>query len=112
MEQTDFSQSQNYALTIGFMTLTCLISIATPNVTSVLSIVGGLCSVSICFLLPAFCYVRLSGAHWTSPQNLKVVVFFGIFVMAGYSSLIATTYQILSGTAVIGKRDDIRWSTG
>ena len=60
LEQPNYTDRQNYAVTIVFAVLTCLISILVPSVTSVLSILGGLCSVSLCFLIPTICYVKLS----------------------------------------------------
>lgn len=42
----------NYIVTFLFVTVTCLIAIVVPNVTTVIAILGGTCSVSLQFTFP------------------------------------------------------------
>lgn len=46
------STFRNFILTAAFVTVTCALAIAFPNVTNVLSIMGGLCSVTLCYTIP------------------------------------------------------------
>ena len=108
LEQPNYSDRANYILTIVFVTTTCVISIFVPSITSVLSIIGGLCSVSLCFLIPTICHVRLSDQPWTATKNLSAILFFGVFVVIGYTSVLATLYCIVTGKSVIGERPDIQ----
>lgn len=96
------------SVTVAFASLSCLISILVPNITSVLSILGGLCSVTLCFLFPTICHVKLSTKHWTHQDNLLPIIFFGVFVALGYCSVVATVFCIITGKSVIGDRPDIQ----
>ena len=90
-----------------FIVATCSVAIFYPNVSSVLSIMGGLCSVSICYVVPLYCWVKLSDKPWYNKTNLAPILFFGLLIFCGYSSVIATTYMICTGKKYIGDRDDI-----
>lgn len=49
---TDYSNKANFIATVSFVSITCTAAVVYPNVSSVLSIMGGLCSVSICYTVP------------------------------------------------------------
>jgi amino acid permease len=51
----EFSLKENFIVTSIFQTITCFISIIFPNVKSVISIMGGLIAVSMCYLIPLIC---------------------------------------------------------
>ena len=53
--EPNFSQKQNFVCTFCFIGLTVCVAIFYPNVSTVLSILGGLCSVSICYTIPRKC---------------------------------------------------------
>ena len=50
-----FTQNENLTHTIFFMLLTSIVSVVFPHIEKVISIIGGLVAVSICFLLPTIC---------------------------------------------------------
>lgn len=58
----EFSNKENFICTITFIGVTVAVAIFYPNVSAVLSILGGLCSVSICYTIP-----RKSPASQTLP---------------------------------------------
>jgi len=97
LKMPDFSDTLNWAVTITFAAFSCLISILVPNVSQVLSILGGLCSVTLCYLIPTICWVKLSEHKWSHKDNLGPIVFFGTFVVLGYLSVVATVYNIVMG---------------
>jgi amino acid permease len=83
----------NCILSVIFITCATVIAIFYPDVIGVLSIIGGLCSVTICFLIPCMCYVKLSEKKWYEVSNLKYVLFFGLLCLIGYSSVMMTLYS-------------------
>ena len=105
--EPNFSNKSNLLVTVIFIVATCSVAIFYPNVSSVLSIMGGLCSVSICYVVPLYCWVKLSDEPWYNKTNLAPILFFGVLIFCGYSSVIATTYMICTGKKYIGDRDDI-----
>ena len=52
-EDSNFSQKANVTTTVIFVALTCTVAVFYPNVSTVLSILGGSCSVSICYTIPS-----------------------------------------------------------
>ena len=54
------SLCRNFLVTLIFIILTCSVAIFYPNVSTVLSILGGLCSVSICYTVPLYSWIKLS----------------------------------------------------
>ena len=89
------------------MIITCTTAIFYPNISSVLSIMGGLCSVTICYTVPIYSWVKLSDLSWTHISNLGPILFFTPLILLGYGSVIATLYEIATGIAYIGYRPDI-----
>lgn len=53
-----FSNKENVIITAPFTAVTCLIAILFPDIAAVLAIMGGLCSVTMCYLIPSK-FIRL-----------------------------------------------------
>mmetsp|Transcript_40400 Transcript_40400/g.29769 ORF Transcript_40400/g.29769 Transcript_40400/m.29769 type:complete len:126 (+) Transcript_40400:718-1095(+) len=51
-----FSNLENLVSTGIFVLATCTLAIVYPNVTQVLSIMGGFCAANISFVIPSICY--------------------------------------------------------
>jgi hypothetical protein len=51
--------------------------------------------------------LKLSDKHWTASENISALLFFGVLIIMGYLSVIATVYEMATGKAVIGNRPDI-----
>mmetsp|Transcript_44197 Transcript_44197/g.32181 ORF Transcript_44197/g.32181 Transcript_44197/m.32181 type:complete len:126 (+) Transcript_44197:1123-1500(+) len=87
------------AVTIG---ATALVAIAYPEVTQVLSIIGGLCGVSISYVIPTWSYVSLSGRPIRSWYIMCSILAFGLLTLVGYFSVLLTIYQIFKGNPYFG----------
>jgi hypothetical protein len=96
-------------LTASFVAATCALAIGFPNVTNVLSIMGGLCSVTLCYTIPGnlllftdtalvYCHVKLSDKPWTHIDNLSAILFFVVLIILGYCSVVYTVYNIVTGS--------------
>ena len=95
-------------MTASFVAVTCALAIGFPNVTNVLSIMGGLCSVTLCYTIPGkfffpdttlvYCHVKLSDKPWTHIDNLSAILFFGVLIILGYCSVVDTVYNIVTGS--------------
>ena len=94
-------------VTLSFVVLTCTVSIVYPSVSTVLSILGGLCSVSICYTVPLYSWVKLSDKKWTAMENLAPMMFFIPLIMIGYLSVFSTVYMLAMGKSYLGDRTDI-----
>ena len=107
--RSNFSQKENFAITGLFMTFCCLVAIGFPNITSVLSILGGLCSCTMAYLIPTLAYVKLNTQPWYSCKNLPPILFFGTLTTIGYISVVGTVYLLATGskTGIIGHRSDL-----
>jgi len=105
----EFNQKENFMITAVFMIFCTAVAIVFPNITSVLSILGGLCSCTMSYLIPTVAYVRMSKKRWYACSNLKPILFFGTLTTIGYISVVATVYLLISGnsTGTIGKRPDL-----
>jgi len=57
----------------------------------------------MCYLIPTYAYVKLSKVKWTAMKNLLPLLFFGILIVIGYTSVIITVYTIVKGEAYMGK---------
>ena len=108
MRANTYSQKANYLLTFGFVTVTVLLSILVPNITQVLSIMGGLCSCTLSYTIPLYCWVKLSPHPWHQWSNLCAILFFGVLISLGYASVVSTVYEIATGHTIIGNRPDIK----
>lgn len=85
-----FSNKSNLITTSTFMILSTFVSIIFPNITSVIAILGGSCSVTFCYTIPMYAWVKLSKERWYHYSNLTVIIFFSCMVMVGYVSVITT----------------------
>lgn len=103
----EFTQKQNYVMTIIFMLSTWFISIVFPNIDKMISILGGLCAVTLDFTIPLYCFVKLSDFKWTHYTNFLRIIFFGVLIVAGYSSIGITVYLIITGKACMGPRTQV-----
>ena len=68
---------------------------------------GGLCSVSIQYVVPVVAWVKLSEQKWYHPSNLLPLLFYGTLTLAGYFSVVMTLYMIVTGKQYMGDRPDI-----
>jgi len=68
---------------------------------------GGLNSVSICYTIPVYSWVKLGGKSVFHPDNLVPVLFFGCLITIGYSSVVLTIYEMATGQKVVGDRADV-----
>lgn len=99
-----FSNKSNLITTSTFMILSTFVSIIFPNITSVIAILGGSCSVTFCYTIPMYAWVKLSKERWYHYSNLTVIIFFSCMVMVGYVSVITTVIQIVTGQDLLGGR--------
>jgi amino acid permease len=106
-ETEDFTQKQNFVMTLIFMISTCFISIVFPNIDKMISILGGLCAVTLDFTIPLYCFVKLSDYKWTHYSNFLRIIFFGILILTGYSSIGITIYLIITGKDCMGPRTQV-----
>lgn len=83
------------------------IAIVFPKITQVLSILGGLCSVTMCYFIPTYAYVKLSSNRWYHLDNLLPIIFFGSLIIIGYTSVVITITEMVTGKQVLGNRPDI-----
>ena len=83
------------------------IAVVFPNITSVLSIMGGLCSCTMSYLIPVVAYIKLSDEAWYKPKNLLPIMFFGLLTIIGYTSVAITFYLMATGKQWVGDRPDL-----
>ena len=58
---------------------------------------GGLCAATLDYLIPTYCYVKLSEHPWTHPKNLAAIIIFGCLTTIGYCSVVLTIWEMASG---------------
>lgn len=90
----EFTTKMNLISSITFVAFTCTVAVAYPNVSSVLSIMGGSCSVTICYTIPLYSWVKLSKERWYAFSNLAPLLYMGFLITAGYTSVITTIYML------------------
>jgi hypothetical protein len=78
-------------------------AIVFPDITSVLSILGGLCSCTMSYLIPTIAHVRCSKERWYNCSNLGPILFFGTLTTIGYISVLLTIWLLISGKAWVGE---------
>ena len=81
-------------MTLTFCYVTMGIAIVFPKVDKVLGIMGGLLAPTLDYLIPMYCYVKLSDRHWTHWKNLSAIIFFSILCFIGYTAVIVIVYEI------------------
>jgi len=95
-KKEDCSKMENIVCTAIFILSTAIVAIVYPEITKVLTILGGLCSVTIAYLVPMFAFVKLSGRPLRSPSVIGAIVFFGILICSGYFSVLLTLYEMIA----------------
>ena len=106
-KRKEFSQKENFGITGLFMAGATLIAIVFPDITSVISIMGGLCSCTMSYLIPVVAYVRLNNEPWHAMKNLLPIIFFGTLTLIGYTSVLITLYLLSTGKQWVGTRHDL-----
>lgn len=81
----------------SWLSVSTMISIAIPNITSWLGLAGGLIGVTMFYLLPVMIQLKLSKQPWHSSSNLVAIIFFGVLVLMGYGSVIVTLIKTVKG---------------
>jgi len=79
------------------------IAIVFPKVDKVLGIMGGLLAPTLDYLIPMYCYVKLSDHHWTHWKNLSAIIFFSTLCFIGYTAVIVILYEIFNGLEAMPK---------
>lgn len=98
---------RNLTISYSFVVWTSFLAVLFPDITKVLAIMGGLCSVTICFVIPGkhslhqkpvvLCYLRLNKLTWRSRWDITALcLFFGTLSVIGYASVVYTVNQIIS----------------
>ncbi len=54
-----------------------------------------------------YSYIKLSGKPITAIDNFSALIFFGILMVIGYTSVIVTIYEMINGITHIGYRPDL-----
>ncbi|CDW85384.1 UNKNOWN [Stylonychia lemnae] len=93
-KEHQMTKGQSILMSFGFVMLTSVIAIIYPNITGVLSIIGGLCSVTIGYVLPTICYIKLNSKKLSIFKKYFYIAFFGILAFIGYTSVILKIIQI------------------
>ena len=94
--KTEMSTKFNIVCTSIFCAMTCFLSVVFPNVKSALSITGGFSSVNMCYIVPLFCWVKLSDKKWYQSSNILYVLFFISLSLIGFISVIVTVIGFFS----------------
>jgi len=77
-----------------------------PNVTTIIAILGGACSVTLAYTFPCkfkfnsflvYGHVKLSKHPWTHQENFVPLMFFIPLIIIGYSSVVATVFLVVTG---------------
>ena len=93
----EFSRKTNIIMTFTFIATTWIIAFVYPKVDQIMSILGGLCAVTLDYGIPTFCFVRLSKKAWTAPPNFLRIIFFGALNLSGFVGVGVTIYLIITG---------------
>lgn len=72
------------------MTVTTIISIIYPDITSILGLVGGLVGIQQSYFLPLIVKLNLGNKRWYELENLVAIFFFGTLCIFGYISVAIT----------------------
>lgn len=91
----EFTFKENVILTAIFQAITCFLSIIFPKISSVISIMGGLIAVSMCYLIPVICLIKLGKGSMIG--KIFATLFFGTLILIGYTSVGITIYEVVNG---------------
>ena len=78
-------------VTIVFVATTSIFSVAFP-IDLFMAVVGGLCTVTIDFVIPMYSYIKLSEQEWYQGKNLLLTMLFGPLILIGYISVLTSIY--------------------
>lgn len=87
-----FSFKQNFTITFMFICLLVTVAIVFPDIIKVLSILGGLCSPIIAFIIPTYCYVNLREESWKNWKSLGSILLCVTLSACGFTSVILTVF--------------------
>jgi amino acid permease len=83
------STQRHVSITVGIMIASYILSIATSNLSTVLSLVGATGSTTICYILPGLFYVKFrensdpSGTPWDAKKTWAfVLAVMGVLIMS------------------------------
>ena len=82
----------NLTITSLFLFLTVFLAIALPDIVKVLSVLGGILSVTVSFTLPSYCYFILSDhgqKHWKTRGSLMIGI---VVTCTGYFSVLRNAF--------------------
>jgi len=65
-------------------------AICFPDISKVLSIIGGLCSVTLCFAIPTYAYVKLNRQPVRAWYNMGSLILAACLCSIGYASVVFT----------------------
>ena len=102
-----YSQKANFILVFCYVSFTVCVSILVPNISKVLTVLGGLCVGTFAYAVPCYCWIKLSSAPWYTKFNLATIIFMGSLSCIGYVSVLATVYEMVTAKSYIGNRPDI-----
>ncbi len=68
-----------------------------PDIAKVLQIMGGLCSTTMCYLIPTYCWVKVNPAKGVTFGKVAPIIFFCTLAFMGYCSVIVTIKDIIEG---------------
>jgi UDP-N-acetylmuramyl pentapeptide phosphotransferase/UDP-N-acetylglucosamine-1-phosphate transferase len=90
---------QNCYITVPYVLLSSVLAVLFPNVTNILSIMGGLCVVSVCFVIPTLTYVKIKTPHgesyFSGDYKLPIMICSLILAIIGYTSVFMTVKEMI-----------------
>lgn len=94
MHRLDISDFYFKLLTIILIGLTVILSLIFPNIEFILGVIGSTAGTIVCFILPAFAFIRL-GHHTRTEKHLAQML-----LTIGFAILIFCTYSTISNVKV------------
>lgn len=77
-------------ITVSSLLLSCLIGALYYEITSIINILGGFCSVVIAFLFPGWLYVKNSEYPITHYKNMVTIILVVVLCIIGFTAGILT----------------------
>lgn len=91
----EYSQRQNLIMTVSFVYSTMVAAILFPKVDKVIGITGGLLAPILDYVIPCYCYVKLSPNKWTHWKNLSAIIFFTLMTLIGVMAVGIISYELI-----------------
>lgn len=70
-----------------------------PSVTNILSIVGGLCVVSVSFVLPTLAYIKIKTkpgeSYFCGGIKFPIIIIYSVLSLIGYTSVFLTVKKMI-----------------